>query len=225
MSEKNKSDDGGQSLIHLQGWHTFIIMVGGASLCFLMSILIIFYYVYLRFYSNTQRQSRSRSSGIPWAEQHYFFTPATEGLCKQALDALPVFVYNPENFKDGLRCAVCLCEFEEEETGRLLPNCNHSFHLECIDMWFSSHSTCPICRAAVEKESGEVMQSPPVSTVQFGISVTAAAAAAEEEEEEENLNGAGDPEKGNVNQHGTDEESNIVTEIGINIHDIPSNGK
>jgi hypothetical protein len=34
---------------------------------------------------------------------------------------------------------------------RLLPKCNHSFHINCIDMWFHSHSTCPICRSPVEK--------------------------------------------------------------------------
>lgn len=47
-------------------------------------------------------------------------------------------------------CAVCLSEFEEGETGRVLPKCNHSFHIDCIDMWFQSHSTCPLCRAPVE---------------------------------------------------------------------------
>lgn len=45
---------------------------------------------------------------------------------------------------------MCLSEFEHGETGRVLPKCNHSFHTECIDMWFHSHSTCPLCRAPVE---------------------------------------------------------------------------
>ncbi|CAL5343552.1 unnamed protein product [Camellia sinensis] len=46
---------------------------------------------------------------------------------------------------DGM-CAVCLCEFEDGEELRTMPECVHSFHVECIDMWLYSHSTCPLCR-------------------------------------------------------------------------------
>ena len=46
---------------------------------------------------------------------------------------------------DGM-CAVCLSEFEEGEDLRTLPECVHSFHAECIDMWLYSHSNCPVCR-------------------------------------------------------------------------------
>lgn len=51
---------------------------------------------------------------------------------------------------------MCLSEFEEGETGRLLPKCKHSFHIECIDMWFHSNSTCPLCRAPVEAVETEM---------------------------------------------------------------------
>lgn len=44
-------------------------------------------------------------------------------------------------------CAICLCEFEEGDELRTLPECAHSFHAPCIDMWFYSHTSCPICRA------------------------------------------------------------------------------
>lgn len=47
--------------------------------------------------------------------------------------------------RDGT-CAVCLSEFEEGEELRTLPECMHSFHSECIDMWLYSHSNCPMCR-------------------------------------------------------------------------------
>ncbi|KAK4762227.1 hypothetical protein SAY87_030111 [Trapa incisa] len=44
-------------------------------------------------------------------------------------------------------CAVCLSMLEEEEMVRMLLNCNHNFHVECIDKWLALHSTCPVRRA------------------------------------------------------------------------------
>lgn len=46
-------------------------------------------------------------------------------------------------------CSVCLSEFQENESLRLLPKCNHAFHLPCIDPWLKSHSTCPLCRSNI----------------------------------------------------------------------------
>ncbi|XP_020580744.1 probable E3 ubiquitin-protein ligase ATL44 [Phalaenopsis equestris] len=46
-------------------------------------------------------------------------------------------------------CAVCLSAFDEGEEVRQLPPCGHSFHADCIDMWLSSHSSCPVCRGSV----------------------------------------------------------------------------
>ncbi|XP_061352090.1 RING-H2 finger protein ATL52-like [Gastrolobium bilobum] len=49
---------------------------------------------------------------------------------------------------EGDTCAVCLGDFEDGEELRTLPECMHSFHVPCIDMWLHSHSSCPICRAS-----------------------------------------------------------------------------
>ncbi|KAJ0471561.1 putative transcription factor C2H2 family [Helianthus annuus] len=46
-------------------------------------------------------------------------------------------------------CAVCLSEFEENDKCLVLPNCKHCFHSGCIHIWFSNHSTCPLCRSPV----------------------------------------------------------------------------
>uniref|UniRef100_A0A803NMJ5 RING-type E3 ubiquitin transferase n=1 Tax=Cannabis sativa TaxID=3483 RepID=A0A803NMJ5_CANSA len=56
-------------------------------------------------------------------------------------------VGNDNDDKDeDVVCAVCLAEFEEGEELRTLPECFHSFHAPCIDMWLFSHTTCPVCR-------------------------------------------------------------------------------
>ncbi|GAA0186276.1 hypothetical protein LIER_33564 [Lithospermum erythrorhizon] len=46
---------------------------------------------------------------------------------------------------DGM-CPVCLSDFKDGEDVRTLPNCLHTFHATCIDMWLFSHTNCPICR-------------------------------------------------------------------------------
>ncbi|KNA21052.1 hypothetical protein SOVF_046820 [Spinacia oleracea] len=74
------------------------------------------------------------------------------GLDQSVIDTFPIFVYSDEVQelkigKGNLECAVCLNEFEKDETLRLLPKCDHVFHPECIDVWLSGHTTCPVCRA------------------------------------------------------------------------------
>jgi E3 ubiquitin-protein ligase ATL6/9/15/31/42/55 len=48
-----------------------------------------------------------------------------------------------------------LNEFEDDETLRLIPKCDHVFHPECIDEWLAKNTTCPVCRANLDPESGE----------------------------------------------------------------------
>jgi hypothetical protein len=55
-------------------------------------------------------------------------------------------------FQEGLECAVCLCQFEDNDILRLLPKCQHAFHVDCVDLWLASHSTCPLCRHCVSQE-------------------------------------------------------------------------
>ncbi|CAK9138629.1 unnamed protein product [Ilex paraguariensis] len=60
---------------------------------------------------------------------------------------LPCFDYKVEEKGNSLLdCAVCLENFKLGEKCRLLPNCNHSFHAECIDSWLLKTAACPICR-------------------------------------------------------------------------------
>lgn len=84
------------------------------------------------------------------------------GLGKSAVEALPKFRYERDDLKptaigEHLECPICLGRFEEGDMGRALPKCGHSFHLECIDMWLYSHSTCPLCRAVLEPDHDEAI--------------------------------------------------------------------
>ncbi|CAH9077244.1 unnamed protein product [Cuscuta epithymum] len=47
-------------------------------------------------------------------------------------------------------CTICLSEFVEGERLRVLEKCKHCFHIECIQKWLKTHSSCPTCRASYE---------------------------------------------------------------------------
>uniref|UniRef100_A0ACD5YQ95 Uncharacterized protein n=1 Tax=Avena sativa TaxID=4498 RepID=A0ACD5YQ95_AVESA len=96
---------------------------------------------------SAEHQATAGAAGVP--------RPACRfGLAKARIDALPTFAYSPsgtegsadlESGTDKL-CSVCLEDLEDGEMVRQLPTCKHLFHVECIDMWLHSHTTCPVCR-------------------------------------------------------------------------------
>uniref|UniRef100_A0ACD5Y6V7 Uncharacterized protein n=1 Tax=Avena sativa TaxID=4498 RepID=A0ACD5Y6V7_AVESA len=73
------------------------------------------------------------------------------GVDLDTLETFPTMAYADvkahKASKGELECAVCLSEFEDDDTLRLLTKCSHAFHADCIDAWLSSHVTCPVCRA------------------------------------------------------------------------------
>ncbi|GAA5847659.1 hypothetical protein JCM3766R1_002441 [Sporobolomyces carnicolor] len=50
--------------------------------------------------------------------------------------------------EDRLSCPICVCEFAEGDSIRILPcDARHQFHVECIDPWLLGVSRlCPLCR-------------------------------------------------------------------------------
>ncbi|KAG2724988.1 hypothetical protein I3760_01G045800 [Carya illinoinensis] len=85
--------------------------------------------------------------------------PKRRGLDPAVVETFPILAYSAvKGLKIGggaLECAVCLNEFEDHETLRLLPKCNHVFHPSCIDAWLTSWATCPVCRARLTTEASK----------------------------------------------------------------------
>ncbi|CAE5959713.1 unnamed protein product [Arabidopsis arenosa] len=73
---------------------------------------------------------------------------SNKGIKKKALRMFPVVSYSPDMNLPGLdkECVICLSDFVSGEQLRLLPKCNHGFHVRCIDKWLQQHLTCPKCR-------------------------------------------------------------------------------
>ncbi|KAK4408773.1 RING-H2 finger protein ATL78 [Sesamum angolense] len=70
-----------------------------------------------------------------------------------ALSQIPVVVYKPGLHIPATDCPICLGEFVEGEDVRILPRCNHVFHVKCIDRWLVLHSSCPTCRRPLVEDA------------------------------------------------------------------------
>uniref|UniRef100_A0A0E0BL47 RING-type E3 ubiquitin transferase n=1 Tax=Oryza glumipatula TaxID=40148 RepID=A0A0E0BL47_9ORYZ len=93
---------------------------------------------------------------------HHVWYIRTVGLDERAIAAITALVYDAKKTGGGIglagggggggggSCAVCLTEFRDGETLRLLPRCRHAFHRGCIDTWLRAHVNCPLCRAPVQ---------------------------------------------------------------------------
>ncbi|XP_050365842.1 RING-H2 finger protein ATL5-like [Argentina anserina] len=100
-----------------------------------------------------QRRVFSHNNIIPPAVG-FSSNVSQKGLDFSILKTLPSFFYDVSTHElEQLDCPVCLSEFEDGERGRVLPNCKHAFHIECIDTWFKSNTNCPLCRCHVRQDT------------------------------------------------------------------------
>ncbi|CAL5081863.1 unnamed protein product [Urochloa decumbens] len=118
------------------------------------------------------------------------------GLDAAVIETFPTMAYADVKAhkagKGALECAVCLSEFDDDETLRLLPKCSHVFHPDCIDTWLASHVTCPVCRANLVPDPDAPADAPaaemtpvPPTTAQEPASAPAAVVVIDVEETEE----------------------------------------
>ncbi|KAI3886810.1 hypothetical protein MKW98_017162 [Papaver atlanticum] len=71
------------------------------------------------------------------------------GLDESTIRSFPMIVLGENrrlpNEANDTTCALCLDEYQPNETLRSLPACNHYFHANCIDKWLRINSRCPVC--------------------------------------------------------------------------------
>ncbi|KAI3976299.1 hypothetical protein MKX01_021841 [Papaver californicum] len=134
----------------------FIIVIV-AAIFFILSLLHLLVR-YLSKYSSSSSISQSNrytdfnnsGSGVLQRQLQQLFHLHDSGIDQVLIDALPVFQYKEiVGSKEAFDCAVCLCEFSEKDKLRFLPLCSHAFHIDCIDRWLLSNSTCPLCRGTL----------------------------------------------------------------------------
>ncbi|KAE8663771.1 putative HXXXD-type acyl-transferase family protein [Hibiscus syriacus] len=138
--------------------NTFVIVISTLLAATFLALCCLVYY------ARRRANSRGRSSQAETDEIHNEFLEEdhgpivdhpiwyinTVGLQPSIIRSIAVCKYKRgEGLVEGTDCSVCLNEFQEDETLRLLPKCSHAFHIPCIDTWLRSHTNCPLCRAPI----------------------------------------------------------------------------
>ncbi|GAV72111.1 zf-RING_2 domain-containing protein [Cephalotus follicularis] len=113
--------------------------------------------------SSRRRHHREPHDSSPSPSHRPSIFSSRKGVDPAAVRSLPVYSYRGDS-KYQIECCVCLRDFEENETVKMIPFCKHMFHLRCIDTWLAAHVTCPVCRGA---QLFEVRKSDDLSAVEI----------------------------------------------------------
>ncbi|PAN49264.1 hypothetical protein PAHAL_9G437800 [Panicum hallii] len=130
-------------------------MLAAAAAIFITFVLCFYLFLCAKRYRGAAPTIGGGGSGAGGGRARFVFAGAGchgggGGMDEAAIAALPrkeVAAGDPP-----ADCAVCIAEVAAGEAARVLPRCGHAFHVECVDMWLRSHSTCPLCRCAVVDE-------------------------------------------------------------------------
>ncbi|XVE60546.1 hypothetical protein DITRI_Ditri05aG0137400 [Diplodiscus trichospermus] len=138
---------------------SFFLLVG----CYVIIVKSCF--GWYRLINNRQPQTQADASDEEFLDEnrvdHPIWFITTVGLQQSIINSITVCKYKKgEGLIEGTECSVCLNEFQEDETVRLLPKCNHAFHISCIDTWLRAHINCPLCRAHIVSDAA---RAPPAS--------------------------------------------------------------
>jgi hypothetical protein len=72
------------------------------------------------------------------------FEPSVISASQEDLQAYTTLVHEPPESENI--CSICQDSYDTQSECRILNACQHRFHRSCIDTWFQTHITCPVCR-------------------------------------------------------------------------------
>ncbi|KAJ1282042.1 hypothetical protein BS78_03G019700 [Paspalum vaginatum] len=156
---------------------TAVVILAILTVLFVLVRLLLYQLV-----ARTGRGGGGGGGGLAAGVRRSFSSRSRRGLDASALAALPVTAYR--RYADGpagstsapgpaTDCAVCLSELADGDKVRALPSCGHVFHVECVDAWLRSRTTCPVCRADVRtKRAGDARTASAPPPALFGAGGT-----------------------------------------------------
>lgn len=146
MNSTNDTDSSGLLGSENIGGFGYGIGVSIGILLLIATITLASYYCTRANTGPTSHQSRREPNSQP---------PVMDievGLNEATLLSYPKLLYSRAKLrnKDSTAscCSICLADYKDTDMLRLLPDCGHLFHLNCVDAWLRLHPTCPICRTS-----------------------------------------------------------------------------
>ncbi|CAH8354078.1 unnamed protein product [Eruca vesicaria subsp. sativa] len=137
--------------IVLTGGLLFIILTGFFSFFYCGSLLR----KLLSIWNNHRNRNRPSNLIQPSTP------PENTGLDSKIIQSFPEFPYSVKD-RGMDQCSICLLDFMDDDTMRLISTCNHFFHTICIDLWFELHKTCPVCRCELDVDRTSLEKPPNV---------------------------------------------------------------
>ncbi|CAL9232281.1 unnamed protein product [Arabidopsis halleri] len=118
-----------------------------SAICFTFIVLIVLYIIRRKCTTNVDRSSLGMPRGA--FPININLSTVELGLSKDIREMLPIVIYKESFTVKDSQCSVCLGDYQAEEKLQQMPACGHTFHMECIDLWLTSHTTCPLCRLSL----------------------------------------------------------------------------
>lgn len=129
--------------------HTLFYLFILFSIILLITLLLL----YARWYFRLRHLRAAVSS------HHAHAPPECKGLDPVAIKAMPIILHQEAAVEreDQMECCICLGVFEDGDKVKVLSQCQHRFHSDCVDRWLLTQSSCPLCRVSLRVD-------PPKST-------------------------------------------------------------
>lgn len=130
----------------LKLYQAFIFSV---PIFFTFILLFFFYLFYLRRRRADWSSLRMRTSRLSTIDNNNNISTCELGLKKEVREVLPIIVFKESFSVKDTQCSVCLGDYQAEDKLQQIPVCGHTFHMDCIDIWLATHTSCPLCRLSL----------------------------------------------------------------------------
>ncbi|KAK9683461.1 hypothetical protein RND81_10G142700 [Saponaria officinalis] len=151
------TDDNNRGLLH---WHYTEtddknFQIHGQTLFYLfilfsVILLATLLLLYARWFFRFRHLHTSATHHHPSHHPHAPHAPPTrvKGLDSAMIKAMPIILHQVSvvEREDEMECCICLGVFEEGDKVKVLTECFHRFHSDCVDRWLGSQPSCPLCR-------------------------------------------------------------------------------
>lgn len=146
MSSQTTSDTSSPSMNTIHELDTFTRLF---LLLIFIALLIRVCYVYFSTHGDHRVQNPNLN---PVSIQHVVDNKnAVEGLPRSIINSYHTFTFNKNNIATinhdyDTICSICISDYKESEILRMMPQCHHYFHRDCVDTWLKVNGSCPVCR-------------------------------------------------------------------------------